>query len=249
MNPIEKLQAQAKEQKIEKQNDFITKLFQKTQKYEIGEYQKSAKTLGRLPSEWELGKEFKTYVKDSNGEIILESTNTITKDIVIARNPEALYSEIVVNDMFEHRQTIFNEWLVPKDTWVKNYGRIPESKEAFNHFENFSQEFVDEGMVQPSSIFEPMQKIAKIQAIEITEEIYKKLQKILDTDKEGLLLLEVEWSKEPMRFGVNDYITNQGYAINAGEMEKTYQKTRDLGIEPKVLEKIKEEIKPTAPGN
>lgn len=242
MSKIEEIKEEQRLNEVKEANKKIAKLFKKTKELEIGEYQKSAKTLGRIPSDFEIGRELHTFVLNKDGAPVREATNIISEDVVIARNPEELYSYITGGYINEHRETYYNEWLVPKETWIKNYGRLPESKEAFDHYKEFSSEFVAAGMAQPNSIFEPMKKIAKIQAIEVTDEIYKELQKTLKQEG-NFLLLPVEWSKEPMKFEKGDFITNQGYSINRAEMEKTYEKVQDLGVKP-IIPKIEDE-KPT----
>ena len=77
------------------------------------EYRKKAVTLGRLPHKVEMGKQFPTYVAGEDGKPVLETENTVTDDVVIARNPLPVVG------------AVYNEWLVPKDAWQSTYGELP----------------------------------------------------------------------------------------------------------------------------
>ncbi|MGR5063621.1 hypothetical protein [Photobacterium sp. DNB22_13_2] len=77
------------------------------------EYRKKAVTLGRLPHKVEMGKAFPTYVASEDGKPVLETENTITGEVVIARNPSPVVG------------AVYNEWLVPTDAWMTTYGELP----------------------------------------------------------------------------------------------------------------------------
>jgi hypothetical protein len=180
------------------------------------EYIKSAETLGRIPTEKEIGVLLETLVT-KDGKVVSDSETgyVISEDVVIARNPEPLDSIIVGEHMFEHSENRYNEWLVPKETWIKNYGKLPEKKELpKNYFGNSI--WVD------SKYYEPMKKIASIKALEVNDEIYKELETVLKKDKNNYLIMPVSWSPDGMRFGKGDFITDKGYTINGSEMKKTY---------------------------
>ena len=74
---------------------------------------KSTPTLGRLPAEDTIGQQFPTYISDGKDGATLETTNTVTDSVVIARMPEAITGDI------------YNEWLIQKDYWKKTYGELP----------------------------------------------------------------------------------------------------------------------------
>ena len=76
---------------------------------------KSTPTLGRLPSPDMIGKTFPTYVSDGQGGTLLETMNTVTDDVMIARMPEPIVGDT------------YNEWLVSKEYWKIVYGEVPES--------------------------------------------------------------------------------------------------------------------------
>nr|WP_243734401.1 hypothetical protein [Photobacterium lutimaris] len=80
---------------------------------DASEYRKKAVTLGRLPHKVEIGKAFPTYVAGDNGKPALETENTVTDKVVIARNPSPVVG------------AVYNEWLVPKEAWLTTYGELP----------------------------------------------------------------------------------------------------------------------------
>ncbi len=74
---------------------------------------KTTPTMGRLPASEIIGKEFPTYVSDGKGGAVLETTNTVTDDVVIARMAKPVSGEI------------YNEWLIKKNFWKNTYGELP----------------------------------------------------------------------------------------------------------------------------
>lgn len=155
------------------------------------EIQKKAVTLGRTPSVNEIGTELVTYVSDGNGGFKEETKNEITDDVVIARNPEAI------------APNVYNEWLVPKETWKKNYGTdaVEDMKEY--------------------------QKLGTIKAIEITPEILKELGSV-----NGLTAkIDVSWSDDGMEVFKGGVLTDQGYGIAPAELKSTYQVVNNSKIE------------------
>lgn len=171
---------QCKKSKIVKyqNNKKIMNLF-KNNAVEI--YKKSV-TLGRLPSDNEIDKILITYISDNNGSFKEETRNKITENVVIARNPKPIISNI------------YNEWLVPKDIWKKNYG-VDAVKE-----------------------FKEYQKLGTIKAIEITSDILNELGSI-----DGLTAkIEVSWNANGMKVFKGGFLTDQGYAISPKELESTY---------------------------
>lgn len=164
-------------------------------------YQKSAKTGLRNPQVSELGNTFNTYVL-KDGALRVESTNTVTEDTVMARNPG------IIGQM--EGKDVYNEWLIPKATAIKNY----------------SQEIVS----NLGDDFSYHKKQATIKAIELTPEVMKKL------GVEGdVLNIKVSWSPEPMVAHVGDFLTDSGYSISSHDMNTTYEK-----FETPIVTKIKD---------
>lgn len=152
-------------------------------------YQKAALTGLRNPQPNELGKQFTTYVL-KDGLLRVESNNTVTDDVVVARNPGVI-GQIEGKD-------IYNEWLVPKVTAIKNYGESVVSGLGTEITEHKKQ--------------------ATIQAVEITPEILKTL------GVEGdVLNIKVSWSSEPMVAHLGDFITDSGYSVSSNDMKNTYE--------------------------
>lgn len=164
-------------------------------------YQKSAKTGLRNPQVSELGNTFNTYVL-KDGALRVESTNTVTEDTVMARNPG------IIGQM--EGKDVYNEWLIPKATAIKNY-----SQEIVS---NLGDDFIYH------------KKQATIKAIELTPEVMKKL------GVEGdVLNIKVSWSPEPMVAHVGDFLTDSGYSISSHDMKTTYEK-----FETPIVTKIKD---------
>lgn len=152
-------------------------------------YQKSALTGLRNPKTTELGQEFLTYVL-KDGALRIESQNTVSDEVVVARNP-GIIGQIEGKD-------IYNEWLVPKETAIKNYG-----------------ESVVAGLTHEST---EHKKQATIKAVEITPAIMKTL------GLEGNILnIKVSWSPEPMVAHIGDFITDSGYSVSSTDMKNTYE--------------------------
>ena len=154
-------------------------------------YQKSAMTLLRKPTPKEIGKEFDTFVKD--GETVRkESSNLVTGEVIIARNHTVIGQD-------KNGLLIFNEWLIPLSTAIKNYGQDVVESLAYD-------------------IYSDHKKKATLKAIEIN-------QNVLDTlDVKGdILEITVSWSKEPMLAKIGDYLTDGGYSISQHDM-KNYEK-------------------------
>lgn len=78
---------------------------------------KTEQTIGRLPSQEELGTYIKTYVLDSVGELSVETTNTIKEDTAIAKNKTPLIDG--------PEGTVYNVWLVSLEKWIELYGIEP----------------------------------------------------------------------------------------------------------------------------
>lgn len=149
-------------------------------------YQKSAKTDLRLPTPSEIGKEFPTYVKD--GDTVRKESSNIVGNNVIARNSTVLGLDSAGKE-------IYNEWLVPTDIAIKNYGA-----EAIGSLSDTE--------------FSSHKKQAKLKAIELTPEIMKTLGVEGDT-----LNIKVSWSPEPMMAKVGDHITDGGYSVSKHDMK------------------------------
>ena len=145
--------------------------------------QKKALTSGRLPTEDEVGQELITYVADSEGNVKEETRNVITADVVIARNPTPV------------ADGVYNEWLIDKETWLKNYG------------------------VEATTEMKEYQKLGTIQALPITEEVLKELGSI---DGETAMI-EVSWSDSGMEIYKGGMLCDQGYGLAPSEYKNTYQ--------------------------
>ena len=152
-------------------------------------FQKSALTGLRNPQLSEMGQEFITYVL-KDGALRVESKNTVSEDVVVARNPGVI-GQIDGKD-------VYNEWLVPKATAIKNYG-----------------ESVVSGLTDEVTYHK---KQATIKAVELTSDIMEKLGV-----KGDVLNIKVSWSPEPMVAHVGDYITNGGYSVSQKDMKDTYE--------------------------
>jgi hypothetical protein len=89
---------------------------------------------------------------------------------------------------------IFNEWLIPKATAIKNYGE--DVVKSLN-----------------TTTFSNHKKKATLKGIILTEEVMKKLGQEGDT-----LSIKVSWSEEPMFAKVGDLITDGGYSVSQHDM-------------------------------
>ncbi|MDA9557111.1 hypothetical protein N9R79_06380 [Vibrio sp.] len=87
---------------------------------------KKSATLGRLPKQGELNKDFPTYVSDGKGGYVLETNNTMTKNVVVASMPKPIVDDI------------YNQWLIPHNVWKETYGELPTSTE-FKPFKRIKQ--------------------------------------------------------------------------------------------------------------
>jgi hypothetical protein len=127
-----------------------------------------------------------THVKNDEGKIVEETRNDLSADVVVARNPEPL-GEL-------NGATVYNEWLVPKETWLKNYG-----VDATNQFEEY-------------------QKLGTIKALEIDDKVLK----ILGSTDGSTAKIAVSWSDEGMDVYKGGVLTDQGYGIAPLELKATY---------------------------
>ena len=163
-------------------------------------FQKSALTGLRNPQLSEMGQEFITYVL-KDGALRVESKNTVSEDVVVARNPGVI-GQIDGKD-------VYNEWLVPKATAIKNYG-----------------DSVVAGLTDEVTYHK---KQATIKAVELTSDIMEKLGV-----KGDVLNIKVSWSPEPMVAHVGDFITNGGYSVSQKDMKDTYEPV--AGLKSKIQE-------------
>lgn len=90
---------------------------------------------------------------------------------------------------------IFNDWAIEQSTVVKNYGQAT--------VDGLTHQFVGH------------KKLATVQAIELTGKIMELLGVTGET-----LLIQVEWSKEPMVAVTGDYLTSGGYSISQHDMRQ-----------------------------
>ena len=130
-----------------------------------------------------------TYVKNSNGEIIEETRNELSDDVVIARNVDS----IGIIDGID----IYNEWLVPKDTWMKNYG------------------------IEVTDTFKPYKKTLTIKVIEIDNEILN----ILNSKDGCTAQIAVDWTDDGMTVYKGGVITENGFGIAPEEFKTTYEES------------------------
>lgn len=140
-----------------------------------------------------------------------ESTSEVKPGSVIARNDGAI-GEI-------DGKPVYNEWVIPAETAVKNYGL-----EVVKGLSN--------------SEFSPHKKQATIQAVELTNEVMDILGQSGDE-----LAIKVSWSDEPMMAKVGDYLSNQGYSISKTDMAKTYELVTPINSNnPDFVDKLKKSI-------
>lgn len=149
-------------------------------------YQKSTLTSLRKPTEEEIDVELITYVKD-NDEIRQESITMISDKVILARN---------LNPICEDRneQTIYNEWTIPIETAIINYGQ--------DVVDNLTYEYTNH------------KKNATLKGIELTQDIIDILGGNGDT-----LEIKVSWSEEPMLAIIGDTLTDGGYSISKNDMQ------------------------------
>lgn len=95
---------------------------------------------------------------------------------------------------------VYNEWLVPKSTWIKNYGTM-----ATNEFKSY-------------------QKKSSIIAILIDDELLK----ILKSTDGKTAKIKVDWNKEGMTVYKGGYLTDKGYGIAPEEFLSTYKELKDF---------------------
>lgn len=153
-------------------------------------FRKKEKTGLRLPRAQELGQPFPTFVK-SGDKIRRESVSVINRNSVIARN-----AEIVGKD--EEGADIYNEWLMPTETAIKNYGAEIIYGLSGNNFSYHHKKIL-------------------VKAIEITPVILEELGSLNDS-----LNIKVNWSIEPMVAKLGDFLTHEGYSISAHDI-KSYE--------------------------
>lgn len=147
-------------------------------------YVKKSATLGRLPEASELGSDFPTYVSDGKGGYSLETRNVMTDSVVIASMSEPIVGEV------------YNQWLVPKDTWQKTYGNLPTSTE-----------------------FKPFKRIKTIKAIKIDDELLK----LLGSEDGKTAIIKVSWDEQGMKVYKDGYLADYEYGIAPQEMQENYE--------------------------
>lgn len=147
-------------------------------------YVKKSATFGRLPEASELGSDFPTYVSDGKGGYSLETRNVMTDSVVIASMPEPIVGEV------------YNQWLVPKDTWQKTYGNLPTSTE-----------------------FKPFKRIKTIKAIKIDDELLK----LLGGEDGKTAIIKVSWDEQGMKVYKDGYLADYEYGIAPQEMQENYE--------------------------
>ena len=147
-------------------------------------YRKKAVTLGRLAHKAELGRVLPTYVAGNDGKPVLETENTISKEVVIARAPVPVSG------------AVYNEWLVPKTTWMETYGELPM-------FDTFM----------------PFKRVKTIKAIPITPGVLT----LLGSQDGETAVIAVSWNEQGMKVYKDGYLTDAGYGIAPAEMQNSYE--------------------------
>jgi adenosine deaminase len=216
------------------ENEEIMKLFNSAP-----EYMKSAKTLGAVPNESNISEVFEnlkeytdgmnikedervipdenglervvkkdcvldTYVLDSMGVVVVEKSNLITNNVVIASNVEP----VKIKDSGE---IVVNSWLVQKEAWIKNYGKLPDSEEN-----------------------KPYQKIATMKAITITPEL---LSKLGSTDGKSAKI-HIDYDNGEMEVFLGGKLSDQGYGITKEEFAKTYSQIKKEVVNSKDFDEV-----------
>lgn len=147
-------------------------------------FSKKAKTRGRLPRAEEINSVFLTYVSDSKGGYMVETRNNMTNDVVIASKTTPIIDDI------------YNQWLVPKATWISTYGELPVSSE-----------------------FQSFKRIKTIQAIKIDADMLK----LMGSEDGETATIKVSWSEDGMKVYKDGYLANSEYGIAPDEMKETYE--------------------------
>ena len=147
-------------------------------------YVKKAPTLGRLPKQAELGQDFPTYVSDGKDGYTLETNNVMTDDVIVA----SMHTPIV-ND-------VYNQWLIPKNTWVETYGDLPTSTQ-----------------------FTSFKRINTIKAIKIDANILA----LLGSTDGKTAVIKVSWDDKGMKVYKDGYLADYEYGIAPKEMQENYE--------------------------
>ncbi|MFM2590573.1 hypothetical protein [Vibrio sp. TBV020] len=147
-------------------------------------FRKKTPTLGRLPAEEELGTQFPTYVSDGQGGYSLETNNVMTDTVVVASMPTPIVGEV------------YNQWLVPKETWAKTYGELPTSTE-----------------------FKPFKRIKTIKAVKIDDEMLN----LMGSEDGKTAIIKVSWDVNGMKVYKDGYLADYEYGIAPEEMAQNYE--------------------------
>ncbi|MDN3702712.1 hypothetical protein ACFFUO_10150 [Vibrio artabrorum] len=148
-------------------------------------YVKKSVTLGRLPAASEIGADFPTYVADGKGGYSLETSNVMTDGVVIASMPNPIVDDV------------FNQWLVPKETWISSYGSLPTS----------------------TTEFKPFKRIKTIKAIKIDADMLK----LLGSEDGSTAMIKVSWDEKGMRVYKDGFLADYEYGIAPQEMQENYE--------------------------
>ena len=161
----------------------IPEIMQKLDTAEL--YVKKSVTLGRLPAESEIGADFPTYVSDGKGGYSLETNNVMTDGVVIASMPKPIVDDV------------YNQWLVPKETWVSSYGELPTS----------------------TTEFKPFKRIKTIKAIKIDAEMLK----LMGSEDGKTAIIKVSWDDKGMKVYKDGFLADYEYGIAPHEMAENYE--------------------------
>ena len=155
-------------------------------------YQKTAVTLLRKITPEEEGKQLTTYVKNENGTLRFEIGGVMSSSVsVLARNAGVIGTDDQGNE-------IFNEWLVPAATAIKNYGQ--------GVYDGLTTEFVGH------------KKKATLRAIQMDAELVELFKSMDCVNSSEEVMIKVSWSDTPELAKEGDWLTDQGYSISAHNM-------------------------------
>ncbi len=156
-------------------------------------YRKKTMSLLRQPLPEELGKLMTTYVKcTASSGYRIESQTLIDKNYIMARNDEIL-------GYCSKGRPIFNDYPIPIDTLIKNYGNILE----FLTLE-----------------YRQFQKIAVIKCVELDAVM---LQSLTHQTQDPQIFLSIPGQTLVMKAVLGDYLSGLGYSISSHNM-KNYEK-------------------------
>lgn len=164
------------------------------------EYKKKERTDLRRAKDTEIGEQHVTYVWDKATQRKRpETSNVISPGCVVARNRRPICRD-------DNGFQVYNEWLIPADTVIKNYGQ--------EVYDGLSDSF------PASDSFPGYAKKTTIKALRIDDKVFEFFEQLECVEK-GKIYLKVSWGEMFVQKG--DYLTNQEYAISDNDMDLTYE--------------------------